>query len=451
VIETGGYHQDVGENFMILRVDLSAALDDRPLGRFQRSVVALCFLVSFVDGYDLVAISYAAPAMRAAGLFQPSQLGSIFSAALLGAMAGNFVCGPLGDTLGRRKVIIFSTLLFGAFTLATAFATSFSVLIAIRFIAGFGLGAANISCYALSAEYAPKKRGESTVMLVAVGYTIGAALGGFFAAFLVPAYGWPAVFYVGGACGLLLAVLLILKLPESIRFLVAQRARHGEVTNVLRKIDPERQIPAGTEYFILEDVKKGFSGRHLFSSGYAIATLLFWLMCFMNLMELFFVQQWLPTLANSSGINLTSAVSAGAILQIGALSGALLYAFVLQGYHRPFLLLAFGFTCGAASFVLLGQTARSVPLFMLCVFATGLFVPGLQIALNGIIAMHYPTFIRSTGLSWAIGIGRIGSVFGPVFAGLLLAWQWTPSQVLSAAALPALISTIAALAMAVKN
>lgn len=436
---------------MSLRVDLTAALDERPMGRFQKSVVALCFLVSLVDGYDLVAISYAAPAMRAAGLFQPSQLGAIFSAALLGAMTGNFVCGPLGDTLGRRKVIIFSTLLFGAFTLATAFATSFVVLVAIRFIAGFGLGVANISCYALSAEYAPKKQGESTVMLVAAGYTIGAALGGFFAAYLVPTYGWPAVFYVGGCCGLLLAGLLVLELPESIRFLVAQQARQSEVTDVLRKIDPGRQIAPGTEYFIREDVKKGFSGRHLFSDGYIAATILFWLMCFMNLMELFFVQQWLPTLANSSGINLSSAASAGAILQIGALCGAVLYAFVLQGYHRPFLLLAFGFICGAASFLLLGQTASSVPLFMLCVFATGLFVPGLQIALNGIIAMHYPTFIRATGLSWAIGVGRIGSVVGPVFAGLLLTWQWTPSEVLSAAALPALISTVAALVMARKN
>ncbi len=432
---------------MTVRIDLSGAIDDRPMSRFQQGVVALCFLVSFVDGYDLVAISYAAPAMRAAGLFESTQLGSIFSAALLGAMAGNFVCGPLGDTLGRRKVIIFSTLLFGVFTLVTAFATSFPVLLMIRFAAGFGLGVANISGYALSAEYASKKRGESIVMLVAAGYTIGAASGGFIAAVLIPAFGWPSVFYVGGASGLLLSLLLVLKLPESIRFLVARQARHGDVAALLRKMDPSRQISEGSDYFIQEDIRRGFAGRHLFSKGLAAATLLFWLMCFMNLMELFFVQQWLPTLANSSGIKLSSAVSAGAILQIGALCGALLYAWVLHSYHRPFLLLAFGFVCGAASFVLLGRAADSVPLFMLCVFATGLFVPGLQIALNGIIALHYPTYIRSTGLSWAIGVGRVGSVVGPVFAGLLLTWHWSPSQVLSAAALPALISTVAALAM----
>jgi AAHS family 4-hydroxybenzoate transporter-like MFS transporter len=170
-------------------VNLTTALDARPMGRFQQTVVALCFLVAFVDGYDLVAISYAAPAMRAAGLFEPTQLGSIFSAALLGAMVGNFVCGPLGDSHGRRKVIIFSTFVFASATLATAFATSFPILLVIRFVAGFGLGVANISGYALSAEYAPRKRGESVVMFVAAGYTIGAALGGVVSAFLIPALG----------------------------------------------------------------------------------------------------------------------------------------------------------------------------------------------------------------------------------------------------------------------
>ena len=428
-------------------VNLTTALDARPMGRFQQTVVALCFLVAFVDGYDLVAISYAAPAMRAAGLFEPTQ-GSIFSAALLGAMVGNFVCGPLGDTHGRRKVIIFSTFVFATATLATAFATSFPILLVIRFVAGFGLGVANISGYALSAEYAPRKRGESVVMFVAAGYTIGAALGGVVSAFLIPALGWPSVFYVGGTCGLLLAGLLVLKLPESMKFLVVRHGRHSEVTEILRKIDPSRQITSETHYIIEEESKKGFSGRLLFSPGLAAATLLFWVMCFMNLMELFFVQQWLPTLAASAGINLSSAVSSGAVLQIGALSGALVYGLLLQSYHRPFLLLAAGFSCGAASFLLLGHTVGSLPLFMLTVFATGLFVPGIQIALNGIIALYYPTFVRSTGLSWAIGVGRIGSVVGPLFAGVLLSWHWTPSEVLSAAALPALVSTVAALTMA---
>jgi len=429
------------------KIDITSLIDKRPMGRFQLSIVGLCIGVAFIDGYDLVAISYAAPALRSELQLEPTVLGQIFSAALFGAMLGNMICGPLGDVIGRRRVILTNTFLFAAFTLLTAFATEFWSLVVVRFICGFGLGVANVSAYALCAEYSPRRKGATSVMAVTAGYSLGAALGGVIAAYIVPHWGWREVFYLGGGAGLVYAIVLVFSLPESIRFLALRPKQQARLARIVTKIAPEIPGDANVSFVIGEEDERGFKLLQLFTSGRAVMTILFWVMCLMNIMELFFVQQWLPTLIRSYGHDVSSAVSSGAVLQVGALCGALIYSWLLERAENPFWLLALGFASGGATFLLLGQTTTSVALMMLVIFAIGLLVPGIQIALNGIISMRYPTSIRSTGTSWAIGVGRLGSVIGPLIAGVLLSWHFSVSAVLASAAIPASFSTASALLM----
>jgi MFS transporter, AAHS family, 4-hydroxybenzoate transporter len=429
------------------RIDVTSLIDTRPMGRFQLGIVGLCIGIAFIDGYDLVAISYAAPALRTELHLNPAALGQIFSAALFGAMLGNFICGPLGDVIGRRRIILANTFLFATFTLLTAFAAEFWSLLTVRFICGFGLGVANVSAYALCAEYSPRRKAATSVMAVTAGYSLGAALGGAIAAYIIPYWGWREVFYLGGGAGLAYAIVLAFLLPESIKFLALRPKQEVRLATILAKIAPEAPPRPADSFVISEVEERGFKVQQLFTSGRALMTVLFWVMCFMNIMELFFVQQWLPTLAQSSGHDISSAVSTGSVLQIGALCGALIYSQILERAVNPFVLLAIGFASGGVTFVLLGQATTSVALMMPMVFLIGLTVPGIQIALNGIITVTYPTSIRSTGTSWAIGVGRLGSVVGPLIAGALLSRNYSISAVLTCAALPASLSTSSAILM----
>jgi MFS transporter, AAHS family, 4-hydroxybenzoate transporter len=428
-------------------VNITRTIDARPVSRFQRLAIGLCLLVALIDGYDITSISYAAPAMRHELGLDAGMLGPIFSIALFGGLIGNLVCGPFGDTLGRRGLIIANTLLFGAATLATAQVSSFSGLLAVRFLAGFGCGVANVTCYALAAEYAPRRIGATTVMLVTAGYAIGAGSGGALAAYLIPAFGWRAVFYVGGSGALVIGAALIGVLPESLRFLSLRDAQSPQVARLLARIDPSIGTGAGVRFVSEEEAKSGLPVRHLFTERRALGTILLWIMFFMNLIELFFAQQWLPTVINAAGLDLSKAVSTGAMLQLGALTGALLYSRFVDRRENPYALVAGTFVCGAFFFILLAQAKSSLPLVMVSVFGIGFFVPGVQFAMNGLATMFYPTYIRATGVSWAVGIGRLGATIGPLFAGILLSFHWPVASVLEMAVIPAFCSTCAALAM----
>jgi MFS transporter, AAHS family, 4-hydroxybenzoate transporter len=427
-------------------LNITRLVDEARVSRFQLGIASICIALAFVDGFDLVAITFAAPALRAQLGISTQEIGTVFSAALFGAMVGNFVCGPIGDKFGRKPVIVATTLLFSVGTLATVLSTGFTSLVAIRFLTGFGLGVANISAYALCSEYFPHRLEASVVGICTAGYTVGAALGGLLAAAIVPQFGWTSIFLVGGLLGLLMAASLAALLPESIRFLVLN-SRHPEVLRIAAKIDA-RARSENAEIATLDEPKvTGRPIRALFATDRRALTILLWIMCFMNFIELFFIQQWLPSLASATGSSFTTAARLGSVLQIGGLTGALCFAWLLRGREKPFGLFAIGFLLGGTSFVLLSNSIGEPTALMACVFLTGVFVPGLQTALNGIVSAQYPTEMRSTGLSWAIAVGRLGSVIGPIAAGLLLARAWTPQHVLASAALPAVCAATAALTL----
>src|SRR6201747_2997018 len=199
--------------------DVAGFIDRQPVGGFQIKLLLTCAAVLFLDGFDTQAIGYVAPALAKEWGLSKAALGPVFSAGLFGLMIGALVFGPLADRVGRKKIIVFSTLAFGIGTLATVVIADVNTLLAIRFLTGLGLGGAMPNAIAMTSEFSPHRRRATMVMVMFCGFSIGAALGGLLAAALIPQFGWRSVFVVGGIAPLLLVPILALRLPESVRFL----------------------------------------------------------------------------------------------------------------------------------------------------------------------------------------------------------------------------------------
>jgi len=426
-------------------VDVAAFIDQQPVGGFQLKLLLTCAAVLFLDGFDTQAIGYVAPALAKEWGLTKATLGPVFSAGLFGLMIGALVFGPLADRIGRKKIIIFSTAAFGLGALATALAQDVNTLLVIRFLTGLGLGGAMPNTIAMTSEYNPQRRRATMVMIMFCGFSIGAALGGFLAADLIPRYGWRSVFIVGGIAPLLMLPVLVWRLPESVRFLATAGHAPERVAELLKRISPHSAFAPDARFVVHEAHLAGIPVVHLFREGRTAATLLLWVVFFMSLLDIYFLANWLPTVLNDLGASVSEAVVIGSMLQVGGVVGTFALGSVIDRFSfRALALVYFGavFAVGA-----IGQLSHSAVLVSIAIFAAGFCVVGGQIAANALAAAFYPTSVRSTGVGWALGIGRIGSIIGPLVGGMLLAAKWSTPAVFMAAAAAALCSALAALSL----
>ncbi|GAC1505932.1 MAG: hypothetical protein NVS2B1_15600 [Bradyrhizobium sp.] len=292
-------------------IDVADFIDQQPVGAFQIKLLATCASVLFLDGFDTQAIGYVAPALAKEWGLTKGALGPVFSAGLFGLMIGALVFGPLADRIGRKKIIILSTLAFGIGSLATAFVQDVNALLAIRFLTGLGLGGAMPNAVAMTSEFNPRRRRATMVMIMFCGFSVGAALGGLLAAALIPQFGWRSVFVVGGVAPLLLVPILSLRLPESVRFLALTGRAHQRVAELLATINPNAAFAPGTQFVIHEPELRGIPVQHLLRDGRAPVTLLLWVVFFMSLLDLYFLSNWLPTVLNDLGASVSSAAAIG--------------------------------------------------------------------------------------------------------------------------------------------
>ncbi|WP_374359894.1 MFS transporter [Pseudoduganella danionis] len=422
-------------------VDIAALVERNPISRFQLGVYLLCGLCILMDGFDVQAMGYVAPAIIQEWHVSKASLGPVFGAGLFGMLAGSLLFSVLADKLGRRPILIGATLFFSVCMLLTPACSTLEQLQWLRFITGIGLGAIMPNVMALAGEYSPRRRRVTLMMLVSCGFTVGAVVGGLVAAVVMPMYGWHAVFYIGGALPLLIGLLMLWMLPESMQFVILSGKRIERVAVWLRRIDPAFTPQHGQGYLVPEQVDSRGSVTALFKAGRARTTLLLWLVNFLNLLNLYFLSNWLPTILKDAGLSTSAAVLAATILPVGGTIGTLAMGQLIDRSSFRRVLIP-SFLLAAAAIGLIGQSQHLLVLLCVAILVAGFCVVGGQPAVNALAANYYPTTLRSTGIGWSLGVGRLGSIIGPLLGGELLRMNWPNSTIFLIAAVPALLSAL---------
>jgi len=274
-------HHRPGEEVMADEqvVQVSRLLDERGLSSFQIKLLVWSIFIVFIDGYDIGAIAFAAPALVKSFGVAPSALGPVFSASLVGILLGSGAFGWIGDRFGRRAALIISMLVFGAFTLMAAYATSLKAMFWLRLLAGVGIGGVIPNIVAINVESAPRNL-RATLALVAVGCVpVGGAIAGFVAATLVPRYGWQILFFIGGIAPIVVALAALIGMPESIKYMALHKSQRRNLQKLIADIRPDFEVAANAR-FVVEDERQfpGFNPIYLFRDGLAVITPLLWLL-----------------------------------------------------------------------------------------------------------------------------------------------------------------------------
>jgi AAHS family 4-hydroxybenzoate transporter-like MFS transporter len=421
------------------KINVTRLIDERPLGTLQIRVLVLCGLVALLDGMDLQSIGLAAPSIARMLHVEPRAFGAVFSAALLGLMLGAFILGPLADRVGRKRILVGSTLIFGIFTVCTALATSFSSLLLIRFLTGVGLGGAMPSFISLASEYVPRRLRSLLVTILWAGFPLGGVIGGVLASFLIPAAGWQSIFYVGGIAPLVLACGLAVALPESLGFLVARGTRPEVVRRIVEQISPGMEASAGFTFG--EERLPGLSVRHLFTGGRATGTLLLWVPYFTAFLMLVTNSAWSPILLSHAGLDVGQSGLIMAAFNGGSVAGTLAVGWLIS-VSGPYRVLTVVLALSALAF---GAVGFAVPSFGLVTLLEGLGGVLLGAGSSGLIALaavFYPTVIRSSGVGWATAAGRFGSFSGPLVAAMLVGQHWGIESLYLALAAPGLVAAV---------
>ncbi len=422
---------------------VSAIIDQRPMGRFQIWTMALCGTVIVLDGFDTQSIGFLAPSMAETLQVSVKTFGPIFAAALVGLMISSMLSGPIADRFGRKGPIVVCTLIFGSFAMLTARCTSFDQLLAFRFLTGLGLGGALSNSVALMSEYAPKRLLAVIVSMMFCGMPAGAVLGTQVSAIMLPRWGWQSVFYAGGILPVTLAILLIAILPESVRSLEVTGADQRKISRILARISPEL-ASAPISRTEQQDQRTKAPVINLFTEGRAAGTILLWIPYFMNLLMLYFIVFWLPALLRQTGKPVSAGITAIMLFSVGGIAGSFIEGSFMNRWGAFPVLLA-EFLCTTLLIAALAYST-SFPLMMTTTFVLGFVVQGAQGGLSAVAATFYPISIRSTGIGWCLGVGRIGSIVGPMLGGVMLKLNWTPREILLAGAIPALCAAAATFA-----
>jgi AAHS family 4-hydroxybenzoate transporter-like MFS transporter len=427
-------------------VDVTKVIEEARFGRLQLLILVLCAWIALLDGFDTQAIAYVAPVIAEQWGIAMAGFGPIFGAGLAGLTVGAFVLSPAADRFGRKGVILLSVLLFGIFALVTARATTLNELLVYRFLTGLGLGGAMPNIIALTSEYAPKRMRALLIAIMFCGFPLGSTIGGIISAPLIGAFGWQAVFVVGGVLPLVTLIVLLIWLPESIRYLMTRGVAGERIAKLLGRLDPAISPSAASRYVMHGSQASGFPVAKLLAEGRASMTVLLWTAFFMNLLVMYFLVNWMPSLLKASGLPLNIAILSTAVLNAGGVVGAIVLGRFVDRLD-PYLVLGGAYSASALFIAGIAFGSANVWTLMISTFLAGFGVVGAQIGMNALAAGLYPTEIRSTGVGWALGVGRIGSIIGPVAGGMLLGFGWTAQSVVLTAAIPALLAGMAVIAL----
>jgi MFS transporter, AAHS family, 4-hydroxybenzoate transporter len=427
-----------------MAVAAEAVLENQRLGALQLRVAVLCALVQMCDGYDLNSVAWAVPSLIHEWHLPPSTFAMAFLWSSIGIMVGALSAGPIGDRFGRRPLLLGSLTLFGIASLLSAVVGSLSVLSLLRFFTGVGIGGGFSGAAALSGDYAPQRLRATMIMVTFTGAPIGGFLGGQIVALLLAQWGWRMIFVLGGIFPLALVPVLVLWLPESPRFLATKKRLSPRNATLLQRLDIASAQSDAVE------VARGNPILMLFGRGYALQTVLLWIIFFCSLLNLFLFAYWMPTVLNLIGVSPAQAVSMASLRELGAIFAVLYLGLVIDRFG-PERALAIHYAAGAVFVAVIALFA--LPNFALCVviFLAGMTITGSQTGVNGACGKLYPARMRTSGIGWALGIGRLGGIAAPVLGGYLLAIGLPPTRMFLVASLFALIAAAATSLLVFRN
>lgn len=438
--------------------DPRRALETAPMGGLQVGAVAICTALNMIDGFDVLVVAFTASALTDAWSLTGAQLGLLLSAGLFGMMAGSLLLAPLADWFGRRALVLLCLGIITAGMLLSALADRPMTLFWLRVLTGLGIGGMLAGIGVVAAEYSSARRRSTSVSLQTTGYPIGATLGGWIAAMLVARYDWRAAFVFGGIASAVMIPVVLRALPESLDFLVTRRPAGAldKLNALLRRMGraqvaelPSRATPEidSTEHPL----------RGLFAGEALRSTLLIWSCFFLLMFSFYFVMSWTPRLLVTAGLSAQQGITGGVLLNLGGVFGGAIFALLAAriGARRlaatflavtAALTLAFGLLATQlATFFALGM-----PLAVALALATGAFLIGSMAGLYSLAPLLYPAPVRTFGVGWSIGIGRLGAVLAPVIAGLLVDEGWSNAQLYCAFALPMVVAALAVLALRIR-
>lgn len=428
-------------------LDVREFLDRPQLGPLRVRIVAVCWFIAVLDGFDVQAMAFVAPVLSRLWAIPRESMGQILTAGIAGILVGSFALGRLSDRVGRRPVLIGSVLGFAACSLATAFCTGTSSLLLLRFLTGIGLGGVTIAALTLTAEYAPSCSRASIVTVMYVGFPIGGILGGVLATPLIDAFGWQGIFAVGGIVPALTILCVWRLLPESLLFSSIARAEPREIGMLLERIAPDYTYRTDDSFSFegrVASAGRGGSAQAgllaVFAEGRLRGTLLLSLICFANLLVLYLLVSWLPSILGESGMTASAANLGAAVFNAGGVVGALCLSRIVD--RRSTLVLAMSYLLAAVSIGMLAWPLVAEVGIVVTLLA-GVGVIGSQFCINAVAAAYYPTEIRATGVGWVLGVGRVGSVVGPLAAGVALGAGATPHALLSWLCIPMAVCAVA--------
>jgi AAHS family 4-hydroxybenzoate transporter-like MFS transporter len=422
-------------------VDVTDVMDGQKTGVFHVRIVVLCALMLFLDGIDNQGISYVAPALTKAWSLSRGDLAPVFTAGIIGVALGALLTGPLTDRFGRRPMMLGTVIWFSLLTLAVTQASDLGELMVLRFLACLGLGGLVPMAVVVSSENAPLRSRATMVTLATCGYSLGAASGGVLAAQLIPLYGWPSIFWVGGIAPLFLLIAMWAWLPESVRLLALRPGNGPRIAAILRRVNPALTFPADVQFVNAREQPKGqFRPFQLFTESRTSTTLLLWVIFFLNLTVLNLLNSWLPTLVDTTGLPHDQALRIASSFQFGGMVGVISMG-VLADRVGFFRVLPIAFLVGGTCVGLVGSVGTSIYLMVAMIAVAGFCNIGCQLTTAALAASLYPTDIRGTGVNWAHGVARIFSTMGPLLGGYLLNHEWPLQYIFLIFGVPLLLAS----------
>ena len=422
-------------------LSLRAKIEQSPMGAYQWMIVAMAAIMNLLDGFDVLALAFTATAIQNEFGLTRIELGYLLSAGLFGMAAGSLFLAPLADKIGRRPLLLMAVLLSTIGMLGSAFISQYQWLGFWRVITGFGVGGILVGTNVITSEYSSRKWRSFAISVYAAGFGVGAVLGGMFAVMLQGEYGWRSVFLAGAILTGLFLVLLFIWLPESIDFLTTKQPKNAEVRlNLIAKkigLAGDWKLPVKTE-----KVKTKLPISQLFSEKYLHSTLLIWTAFFAIMFSFYFISSWTPALLKEAGMTTEQSVSVGMMISLGGTCGALIYGLLASRWTARGVLILFTVLSSAATIIFI---LSSSVLWIAMVFGilVGVLMNGCISGLYTLNPLTYDADIRSTGVGWSIGIGRIGAILAPTIAGQLLDMGWDKQSLYVGVGFVMLISTVA--------